>query len=96
MLRRVFGLKPTRGAPPWGPTTARSGHGLAIEHAISISVRDSAAMLDAIAGPGRRRSLRRAAPGAFCFDRTRRRSLAGLRIAFTAHPFLGHARILTA
>jgi amidase len=47
----VFGLKPTRGRNPMGPDTSERGHGLAQEHVLSISVRDSAAFLDASAGP---------------------------------------------
>jgi amidase len=47
----VFGLKPTRGRTPIGPELAEGWQGMAINHALSISVRDSAAMLDATAGP---------------------------------------------
>ncbi len=47
----VFGLKPTRGRTPTGPYAAEAWHGFAIEHVLSISVRDSAAMLDAVSGP---------------------------------------------
>lgn len=47
----VFGLKPTRGRNPFGPDTSERAHGLAAEHVISVSVRDSAAFLDVSAGP---------------------------------------------
>ncbi|MEW6775115.1 MAG: amidase [Bdellovibrionota bacterium] len=47
----LFGLKPTRGRTPVGPLEAESWHGFAIEHVLTRSVRDSAAMLDAICGP---------------------------------------------
>ena len=47
----VFGLKPTRGRTPTGPDLAEAWQGLAINHVLSLSVRDSAAMLDATAGP---------------------------------------------
>jgi amidase len=47
----VFGLKPTRGRTPMGPDLAEAWQGMAINHVLSISVRDSAAMLDATAGP---------------------------------------------
>lgn len=47
----VFGLKPTRGRNPFGPDTSERAHGLAAEHVITVSVRDSAAFLDASAGP---------------------------------------------
>lgn len=46
----VFGLKPTRGRNPMAPT-ARDAGGLGCEHVITRSVRDSAAALDATAGP---------------------------------------------
>jgi amidase len=46
----VFGLKPTRGRTPLGPDTGEALNGLGIEHVISRSVRDSAAMLDATQG----------------------------------------------
>jgi amidase len=47
----LFGLKPTRGRTPVGPADTQLWSGLAIAHVVSRSVRDSAAMLDAIAGP---------------------------------------------
>lgn len=47
----VFGLKPTRGRNPLGPDLGEVWHGLAAEHALTVSVRDSAALLDATAGP---------------------------------------------
>lgn len=46
----VFGFKPTRGRVPLGPTQFESWNGLAQHHALTISVRDSAALLDATAG----------------------------------------------
>jgi amidase len=47
----VFGFKPTRGRNPTGPDLGEAWQGLACEHVITRSVRDSAAMLDATAGP---------------------------------------------
>jgi amidase len=47
----LFGLKPTRGRTPVGPDRAEIWNGYTIGHVISRSVRDSAAALDAIAGP---------------------------------------------
>lgn len=46
----LFGLKPSRGLTPTGPDYGEYWSGAAIEHAVSRSVRDSAAMLDATAG----------------------------------------------
>jgi amidase len=46
----LFGLKPTRGRTPLGPDIGELWQGCAIEHVLTRSVRDSAAVLDAIAG----------------------------------------------
>ena len=47
----LFGLKPTRARTPVGPLQGEWWSGMAIAHAITRSVRDSAALLDATAGP---------------------------------------------
>lgn len=47
----LFGLKPTRGRNPLGPDFGDIMSGLVAEHAVTRSVRDSAALLDATAGP---------------------------------------------
>lgn len=47
----VFGIKPTRARTPAGPKLGESTGGLAVQFAVSISVRDSARLLDATAGP---------------------------------------------
>ncbi len=47
----VFGLKPTRARTPLGPSVGDLMNGLASEHVVTRSVRDSAAVLDAVAGP---------------------------------------------
>lgn len=46
----VFGLKPTRGRVPTGPVDGEYWNGLVIQHAVSRTVRDSAALLDATQG----------------------------------------------
>lgn len=46
----LVGLKPTRGRVPAGPVSGEPLSGLAIELCVSRSVRDSAALLDAVAG----------------------------------------------
>lgn len=48
----VVGLKPTRGRNTMAPQTGETLGGLAVEHAVTLSVRDCAALLDATAGPG--------------------------------------------
>ena len=47
----LFGLKPTRARNPLGPEYGDAIGGNAVEHALTRSVRDSAALLDATAGP---------------------------------------------
>ncbi|WP_249673879.1 amidase [Pseudomonas abieticivorans] len=46
----VFGLKPSRGLLPSGPMVGEGWAGMGTPHAITLSVRDSAALLDATAG----------------------------------------------
>jgi amidase len=84
----VFGLKPTRGRTPTGPDMGEVWRGFAFEHVITRTVRDSAAMLDAIAGadvgapypaPLQERP--------FLHEVTT--EPGKLRIAFTSQPFLG-------
>ena len=48
----LVGLKPTRGRNTMAPYLGEGLSGLATEHAVSLSVRDSAAILDATSGPG--------------------------------------------
>jgi len=47
----LFGLKPSRGRNPFGPFVGEGWAGLATNHVLSRSVRDSAAMLDVTQGP---------------------------------------------
>ena len=47
----VFGLKPTRGRNPLGPLFGDIASGIVYEHALTRSVRDSAALLDVTSGP---------------------------------------------
>ncbi len=85
----LFGLKPTRGRTPAGPVVGEIWQGAAIEHCITRSVRDSAAMLDAISGPD---------VGAPYFATPPERPYLSevdaptgrLRIAVTTEPLLGH------
>ena len=46
----LFGLKPSRGRVPMGPDVGEGWAGMSISHVVSRSVRDSAAILDAICG----------------------------------------------
>ena len=47
----LFGLKPTRGRTPTWPGGAAFSYPMGIAHAVTRTVRDSAAILDAISGP---------------------------------------------
>ncbi len=47
----LVGMKPTRGRNPLGPMLGDAIAGLVAEHAVTRSVRDSAALLDCTAGP---------------------------------------------
>lgn len=47
----LFGLKPTRARTPLGPDRMEGWAGMSCAHAVSISVRDSAALLDVTHGP---------------------------------------------
>ena len=86
----VFGLKPTRGRTPAGPLWGELWQGAAIEHCITRSVRDSAAMLDAIAGPDVGAPYW-ATPPARPFLQEVGAPPGRLRIAFTSKPLLGHS-----
>lgn len=52
----LFGLKPSRGRVPMGPSRTEGWGGMSVAHAITRTVRDSAALLDATHGiePGSR------------------------------------------
>jgi amidase len=47
----LFGFKPSRGRMPTGPAASEGWRGFVTDHALTRSVRDSAALLDATAGP---------------------------------------------
>ena len=95
----LFGLKPSRGMTPTGPDLGELWRGLAIEHVLSRSVRDSAAMLDATRGADAGAPY--AAPA---FERPLLeevgRDPGRLRIGFTGRPLMGagpvHADCLAA
>jgi len=85
----LFGFKPSRGTNPTGPDFGEIWNGFSIEHVISRSVRDSAAMLDATAGADAGAPY--AAPErARPFIEELSTAPARLRIAFTSQPLFGH------
>jgi amidase len=86
----VFGLKPTRARTPCGPDHSELWQGAAVQHVLTRSVRDSAAVLDATAGPEPGAPYHLPAPATpFLGEVTR--EPGKLRIAFTTRPLLGGA-----
>ncbi len=83
----LFGLKPTRGRNPLGPDLGEVWQGMACDHVLTRSVRDSAAMLDATAGPDIG-ALYYATPPSRPFLDEVGENPGKLRIAFTSKPFL--------
>ena len=79
----LFGMKPTRGRTPLGPQVGEAWHGLSVAHAVTRSVRDSAALLDATHGadPG---APYHAPPPAGTFLEAAHRAPGRLRIAWSA------------
>lgn len=87
----LFGLKPTRGRTPTGPDHGLLWRGAAIEHVLTRSVRDSAAMLDATHGPDTGAPFEIPPPAGPYLDEVGREP-GRLRIGFTARPLL-HAEV---
>ena len=83
----LFGLKPTRGRNPLGPDLGKAWQGLACGHVLTRSVRDSAAMLDATAGPDVGAPYYAPPPSRPYLDEVGT-DPGKLRIAFTPKPFL--------
>lgn len=84
----IFGLKPTRGRTPSGPDRAPPWRGFAVQHVLTRSVRDSAALLDWIGEP-EVGAPSWAPPPRGTFLEAAERDPRPLRIAWTADPFLG-------
>ncbi len=84
----LVGLKPTRDRVPTGPDYADPLCGLAIEFAVTRTVRDAAALLDAVAGPdvGAPAMI---APPARPYAQEVGEAPGRLRIAWTATPASG-------
>jgi len=94
----LFGLKPTRARTPTGPDLGLVWRGAVVEHVLTRSVRDSAAMLDATHGPDIGAPFRIEPPEGPYLDEVGR-TPGRLRVAFTTHPMLDadiHADCVTA
>lgn len=86
----LFGLKISRGRTPAGPDLGEIWRGLGVEHVITRSVRDSAAMLDATAGIDPGAPYAAPLPSRPFLDEVTTEP-GRLRIAFTDRPFFGQA-----
>ena len=84
----LFGLKPTRGRIPTGPDEGQMWRGASVEHVLTRSVRDSAAMLDATHGADPGAPYEIALPDRPFADEVGR-DPGRLRIAWTTNPTLG-------
>src|SRR5690606_25208529 len=83
----LFGMKPTRGRNPCGPHESERWFGLAQEHVLTRSVRDSAALLDISAGPELTSPYHAPPPAGHFLDEVGR-APGKLRIAFSDRPHL--------
>lgn len=86
----LFGMKPTRARVPMGPDAGEGWSGLSTVHAVSRSVRDSAALLDLSAGPMPGDPYAAPAPKRAYLDELSTPP-RGLRIALTTEAFNGAA-----
>jgi amidase/6-aminohexanoate-cyclic-dimer hydrolase len=86
----LFGLKPTRARNPMGPDAGEGWGGASVAHAVTWSVRDSAALLDATSGPDVGDPYW-APPPAGPFLAEAGRDPGRLRVAFTTTSFNGQA-----
>ena len=86
----VFGMKPTRARNPVGPDRGQGWGGFSCGHVVSISVRDSAVMMDAICGPEPSSPYVAPAPERPYAEEVRREP-GRLRIAFTDRSPYGDA-----
>jgi len=84
----LFGLKPSRGRTPTGPDFGEIWQGAVVEHVLTRSVRDSAAMLDAVCGPDVGAPFN-IAPPERPFSEEVRREPGRLRIAFSTRSPMG-------
>lgn len=86
----LFGLKPSRGRVSQGPYLAETWNGLSADHVLTRTVRDSAAVLDILAGPEPGDPYGIGAPPA-SFAELSEREPGRLRIGFSTTSPLGGA-----
>lgn len=86
----LFGLKPSRGRVPTGPDIGQLWQGAVVEGVLTRSVRDSAAVLDAIGGPDVGAPYWTPAPERPFLDEVGREPRR-LRIGWTTTPMMGRS-----
>ncbi|MES2883463.1 MAG: amidase family protein [Pseudomonadota bacterium] len=84
----LFGLRPSRGRVPYGPHHGEGWEGASSEHVLTRSVRDSAAMLDVLAGQAAGDPFT-IAPPAVAFAELAKRAPGRLRIGFSTRSPIG-------
>lgn len=84
----LFGLKPSRARVSLAPDAGEGWAGLSVQHCVSRTVRDSAALLDAVAGPVAGDPYAAPVPEGPFLDEVGREP-GRLRIALTARAFNG-------
>ena len=84
----LVGLKPSRGRVPSGPDSAEPLSGLAVEFAVTRTVRDAAALLDAVKGPGVGDPFEIAIP-AEAYASSTLKDPGSLKIAWMSEPWSG-------
>lgn len=85
----LFGFKPSRGLVPTGPGASERWDGAVAEHVLTRSVRDSAAMLDAVVGPDDSSPYPIQTEANYLASLSQ--PLPSLRIGFTTQSFVGGA-----
>jgi len=89
-LTGLFGLKPSRGRTPPGPDRSEIFFGISVGHALTRTVRDSAALLDATSAPEPGAIFTPPQP-AFSYETMAQRDPPRLRIVLQEQPFNGTA-----
>lgn len=87
-MNGIFGLKPSRGRVPVGPKDPEHWAGFTAEHVLTRSVRDSAAMLDVIAGPALGDWHNLPKPDTSFREEAEKEPGKKLRIAYSTEPYL--------
>ncbi len=85
----VFGFKPTRGSSPCGPHFSENWQGFVVQHVLTRSVRDSAAMLDILVSKPDLADAYHAPPPAQSYLSSIEQVLPRLRIAYSSKAFFG-------